>query len=248
MKFLASIILLLTSVIAFSQEADRNFRIGLRAQPNLSWLTEDRIETEKGNMSLGFNYGLVTDFHLSNNLWFATGLNVNSFGGSINANQADSSMTLHLMTATDTLQFTSRKYTFSTVSIPLTIKMKTKEIGYLTYWGQFGLNASYTYKARATKNNVIISGTETELSGANEEMDIISDSNPIRVDLNIGLGAEYSLAGSTSLLMGLNWENGILRSLQKESELLLLENNGVFSPLTQQIKTNSVVLTIGILF
>lgn len=248
MKFLASTILLLTSILVFSQDTDRNFRIGLKAQPNLSWLAEDRIETEQGKMSLGFNYGLVTDFHLSNNLWFATGINVNSFGGSINANQADSAMTLHIFTNTDTLQMISRKYTFSSVSIPLTIKMKTKEIGYLTYWGQFGINASYVYKARATKNNVIISGTETELSGANEEMEIIDDSNPIRFDLNIGLGAEYSLAGSTSLLMGVNWENGILRSLKRESKLILVQNSNNFSPLKQQIKSNSVVLTVGILF
>ena len=37
--------------------------------------------------------------------------------------------------------------------------MKTAEIGYLTYFGQFGLNTSIKTKARATDGGVIISGT-----------------------------------------------------------------------------------------
>lgn len=251
MKFLASIILLLTSVVAFGQEVaedNRTFRIGLKASPNLSWLKEDKIETEQGKMGLGLNYGLETDILISNNLWVSTGMNINTFGGGYNANLSDTTSRIYLFTETDTMQMVSRRYTFSTVTLPLTVKMKTKEVGYITYWGQFGLNVSYAYKARATKNRVLINNLEGELDDREEEMDIIDDSNPIRLDLNIGLGGEYSLVGNTSLLFGLNWENGILRSLKKNSEVLLLEEDGNLSSLPQQVKSNSIVLSVGILF
>ncbi|MDC6464934.1 porin family protein [bacterium] len=267
MKFLAAIILLLTSTIVFSQEADKKFRLGLNIAPNLSWLTEDRIETQPGKMSLGFNYGVTTDFLISNNLWFATGLNVNQFGGGIADNQSDT-LNINLITvdSANVYAIDSRKYTFSSVTIPLTFKAKTKEIGYITYFGQFGVDLSYVYKARATKN-LVKSGTEiNELNEPNSEMDIIEDRNPILLDMNIGIGGEYNLAGNTSLLVGINYKSGILRVLNKESSILKTSNesqiladgdaatssatwnSASLGTLTQQFKSNSIVLTVGILF
>jgi hypothetical protein len=267
MKFLAAFILLLTSTIIFSQEADKKFRLGLNIAPNLSWLTEDRIETQPGKMSLGFHYGVTTDFLISNNLWFATGLNVNQFGGGIADNQSDI-LNINMITvdSTNVYAIDSRKYTFSSVTIPLTFKAKTKEIGYITYFGQFGVDASYVYKARATKN-LVKNGTEIiELNEPNSEMDIIEDRNPILLDMNIGIGGEYNLAGNTSLMVGINYKSGILRVLNKESSILKTSNESQILAdgdaatssdtwnsanlvtLTQQFKSNSIVLTVGILF
>ena len=270
MKFLAAFILLLTSTIVFSQEADKKFRLGLNLAPNLSWLTEDKIQTEAGKKSLGFHYGVTTDFLISNNLWFATGLNVNQFGGGIADNQSDT-LNINLMTvdSASIRAIDSRKYTFSSVTIPLTFKAKTKEIGYITYFGQFGVDLSYVYKARATKNvvkNIDVSGLE-ELKEPNSEMDIIKDRNPILLDMNIGIGGEYNLAGNTSLMVGINYKSGILRVLNKESSILKISNasqeladgdretalntwnsKSLLADLPQQFKSNSIVLTVGILF
>jgi len=269
MKFLAAIILLLTSTIVFSQEAEKKFRLGLNIAPNLSWLTEDRIETQPGKMSLGFNYGVTTDFLISNNLWFATGLNVNQFGGGIADDPNSDALNINLLTvdSTNIYAIDSRKYTFSSVTIPLTFKAKTKEIGYITYFGQFGADLSYVYKARATKN-LVKSGNEiNELNEPNSEMDIIKDRNPILLDMNIGIGGEYNLAGNTSLLFSVNYKSGILRTLKAKSKILKTSNKSqilpdgdqttanntwkdtdLLNPLKQQFKSNSIVLTVGILF
>ena len=97
-------------------------------------------------------------------------------------------------------------------------------------------------------------------------MDIIEDRNPILLDMNIGIGGEYNLAGNTSLMVGINYKSGILRVLNKESSILKTSNESQILAdgdaatssdtwnsanlvtLTQQFKSNSIVLTVGILF
>ena len=41
-----------------------------------------------------------------------------------------------------------RKYKVNYVTIPIGLKLKTKEIGYLTYFGEFGGNIGIPYKTR----------------------------------------------------------------------------------------------------
>ena len=263
------IILLFSTQINAQVEAEiaKNFRIGLKATPNLGWLAEDKNTTERNGMSLGFGYGLQTEFRLSSSLSFVTGLEVDYMAGGINYISYDSTKTnpynssVHLMitdtdgNVTDTMQIMSRKYGFNMVTIPLTIKGKTKEIGYLTYWGQFGFNASYLYKARASKNSVYENNLQSELDGQYAEIDVLNETNPLRLGLTLGFGAEYNLFGSTNLLFGINYNKGITNTLKKDSRSLLDNKYNNFdgglhssSALQQIIKSDAVVLTVGILF
>lgn len=260
-RLLFSLALIFSFGSAFSQvetEIAKNFRFGLKAAPAISWLAEDKIGMERNGLSTGFAYGFQLEFRLANNYSFVSGIDVNSHSGSLNFgfDQSDTSNLRKpylLVPNKDSLgyQITSRKYTFSSVDIPLTIKMKTKEIGYLTYFGQFGVNASYIYKARTTNNNYIdLTGTEGTLSGDNEELDIIGETNFARLALNIGIGAEYNLAGSTSLMFGLSWNNGFTRVLKKESESILVHKmpSDTFEKLSQEVKSSFIALNVGVLF
>lgn len=264
-QLLLTLSLLFAFGSAFSQvesEVAKNFRFGLKASPSISWLIPDKVGLERDGLSAGFGYGLQLEFRLADNYSFASGLDVTQHAGSMSFGFDLTDSTQYrkpylLIDGKDTLAYnlTSRKYTFYSVDIPLTIKMKTKEIGYLTYYGQFGLNLSYIYKSRTTSNAYIgLDGTTSTLTGDNEELDVLSETNFLRTALQIGIGAEYNLAGSTSLMFGINWNNGFTRVLKKESDSILVRDqdltNGTssFYNLSQEVKTNYIALTVGVLF
>ncbi len=254
-RVLSAIFLVLLALNINAQvetEIAKNFRFGLKAMPNIGWLSEDRSETERDGLALGFGYGLQTEFRLSNNASFVTGLEVDQIAGGLTFKDSTSNfhnISLIYANGNDTANILSRKYKFNSVNIPLTIKMKTKEIGYMTYWGQFGLNTSYIYKARTVKNNVMLNGSPAELKDEFAELDILGETNALRLGLNIGLGTEYAIAGSTALLVGINWNNGFTRSLKKNSESIIgIGTDNEYTFLPQTVSNSAVQLTIGILF
>ena len=138
------------------------------------------------------------------------------------------------------------------VNIPLFIKMKTKEIGYLTYFGQFGLNTSIKTKARSTDAGDIISATNLASSDL-DDLDIEKEVNLFKLAGSIGGGFEYNLSESTSLSVGIVFDYGFTSLTKKTSDHVIAIENGQatteFESYTDQNnKANAVRLTIGILF
>jgi len=149
-------------------------------------------------------------------------------------------------------QLESRSYKVQYVNIPLFIKMKTAEIGYLTYFGQFGLNTSIKTKARATDGGVIISGTNIALTDL-DDLDIEKEVNLFKVAGSIGGGFEYNLSESTSLTVAVNFDYGFTSLTKKDSDHIIAIQNGQavteFEKYSnQKNKANAVRLTVGILF
>jgi hypothetical protein len=138
------------------------------------------------------------------------------------------------------------------VNIPLFIKMKTNEIGYLTYFGQFGLNTSIKTKARSTDNVDLISATNLAPSDL-DDLDIEKEVNLFKLAGSIGGGFEYNLSESTSLSVGIVFDYGFTSLTKKTSDHVIAIENGQptseFESYTDQNnKANAVRLTIGILF
>ena len=138
------------------------------------------------------------------------------------------------------------------VNIPLFIKMKTNEIGYLTYFGQFGLNTSIKTKARSTDNVDLISATNLTPSDL-DDLDIEKEVNLFKLAGSIGGGFEYNLSESTSLSVGVIFDYGFTSLTKKTSDHVIAKQNGqavtTFENYTdQKNKANAVRLTVGILF
>ena len=88
--------------------------------------------------------------------------------------------------------------------------------------------------------------------------DVKKDISLFNEALNIGLGVEWNLAGTTSLVIGANYMLGFTNVVKKESDYLRKytygsSGSGLPEPvngtaLKQSLKTNSIALTVGILF
>ncbi len=232
----------------FAQESGSGslFHFGLKATPALSWFMPDNKKFANEGNKLGFGYGLITEFGFSKNYAFSTGLEILNSGGKLNFPQKPDSTFFpvpneNVTNRTDTFLLSKRTYWLRYVNIPLHLKLKTNQIGSMTYFGEFGFDASILWKTHANDDGKFLGFSDT----TRQDVDIAKDVNFIRLALDVGLGAEYNLSGSTSIVFSLNYNNGFTNALKKNSEKLL---NRKRTALEQIAVFNYVGLTVGILF
>ena len=281
MKKIITAAILLALGFNVSAQNDKSFRFGLKVEPSFNWLQPDKAEKfESGGVKMGFGIGAMTDFKLGGNIWLSTGVAVDFNGAKLNyldntsvdssgyyagyfhlssgqskdivsiedANAADSAT----LASYSSILLSSRNFKVQYVNIPLFIKMKTDEIGYLTYFGQFGLNTSIKTKARSKDAIEILSGTN--ISPADfEDLDVDSEIGLIKLAGSIGGGFEYNLSESTSLSVAVNFDYGFTSLTKKDSKHVIavdqLPATATFNSYTDQKNTpHAVRLSIGILF
>jgi len=204
---------------AFSQHV----RFGLTFSPQYTWMQSSNLDFGTDNMrvtntggKLGFDYGLLLDFMLDNNdrYAFGTGLIISHAGGNIKTETQDSTGTL--------LQTIDQNLKLQYIEVPLTFRLRTNEIGYLTYFGQFGLNLGIGIAKRVDQTYTPDPGN---LSGVNLKL---NNFIPLNLGLYISAGVEYSLSGNTSILIAPFFKNGFTNVINdKDGEKINLNNLGL---------------------
>lgn len=277
----------LTSVLMFAQDTEnelKNFRFGLKVAPSVNWYKPEGKLLSPNGVGAGFGGGLVLEFRLAKVISIQTGAQIDMDRGKIKYNNGglhnagSNSVSYYYNNIDEKIekynsdlasnpsnythyQLNERFYKVTYITIPFALKMKTKEIGTLTYYGLIGMNNSFRWKASADDKLTVIQdnsfGRPSAL-GATEsksKIEITKDMRFYTASLNFGLGAEMNLSGTTSLTFGLNYSLGFLSATNKSSDYLerLAVNadgsdNYVLLPLQQTVKSNAVVLNIGILF
>ncbi|NND77151.1 MAG: PorT family protein [Flavobacteriales bacterium] len=188
----------------YAQDSQK-VRFGFAASPIISWLQPDGKYLEKEATRLGFQYGVISDIRIGDNdkYAFSTGILVDNIGGSVLDDHFHNGDTL--ITEFGDVKTT---YKFQYLTFPLSLKLKTNEIGYLTYYGQFGLDVGFNLKARRD-----VEGTLGGVAYVDEDIDVIDGIVPVRTALRVAVGGEYNISGSTNLMVGLAWNNGLTNVL-----------------------------------
>ena len=232
-----------------AQDEEKDIRFGLSAAPSVNWYKTDETTLERDGVGIGFQWGLDLEFKINDIASFYTGLKLTNDFGSLAFREIDSvgyRVNEQDVFVTDsTYDFNillSRTYKASYVTLPIGVKMKTKEIGYLTYFGQFGLNTSIRTGVKA-KDEIKANLTTT---AEKSKLNIDKDMQLFRFQLSVGGGAEYNLSGSTSLVFGINYNLGFSNVLKKNSKQL--NNYATGDAAIQSATANNVMLTVGILF
>ncbi len=217
---IAAIATLLTSITYAQSESKLHF--GLKAAPSLAWLRSDSPEVSSDGSKFGFSYGLITEFNFATNYAFATGIDVTYRGGKFKTEEKSG----------DTTTISKTSYSLQYIELPLTLKLKTNQVGYLTYYLQAGVAPGYNIRAKADIDYTITTGSGLSSSGESNNYDVKDNINAFNLSMIIGGGIEYTMTGSTVLLAGIQFNNGFL---------------DVFD---DDIKTNSnyLALTVGVLF
>lgn len=222
-KILSIFFILIIANSSFAQDSPsyKKFNFGLKAAPGLGWFKPDSPKQTSDGVKINFSYGIMTEFNFTENYCFATGLEVNHVKGATRQTNAFGEVS-----STMRIQY---------LMLPLTLKMKTKEIGALKYFGQFGLGSSFALKTKAdvTTN---YGGVVTSM----KDIDADSSVSVIKESLLIGLGAEYNLVGTTSAVFSIMYDNGFTNLYSKDVKLT--------PSYPGKLTNKAVVVTIGILF
>lgn len=204
----------LLALPSMAQES-RGFKLGIKAAPNLGWIKSTTKELEGDGVNIGFSFGLMSDFRLgSDNYALSTGLFMNLLG----ANQTSKSY----KTAIGGLERTVPSFEFARryqyVELPILIKLKTNEMGYMTYFGQLGFGSAFCVSAKGDEYsyNAVSTGVGADAKFDREEKaNILKETVPFRASLVVGIGAEYKFAGNTTLVFGINYNNGFTDTFDK---------------------------------
>jgi hypothetical protein len=194
-------IILLTGGIARSQDIS----FGIYADPVISWFSSDTKETRNDGAWAGFNFGFTFNRYFAKNYSFSTGISILNAGGRL------------FNTDTITMTFNnfneivpkneSVVYHIQYLVIPLGLKFESNQIGYLKFFSDIGLDPKYVIggKVDIPKNDIKGESAVNELKRFNLAYHIMG-------------GVEYSLGGTTSLILGLGYENNFLDVTKEKND------------------------------
>lgn len=262
---------------------DKRWRFGLRFTPQLTWFnSKDKNLTTEGTR-FGYGFGLHVENRFSETVGLVWGIGLDNEGGKyrVNYDTANNYAVRYWMNAEGTLQqpengksvsglnkagntlyvLNQRSINTRFITIPVILKMSTKEISGFKYSGMFGgeigvrlgteakdtYHEVYTFDAAGlpVKSNI---GEQAEIN-LNDDSPLI----PMRLGMNLGLGAEYRFSGNTSLLFSVNYFQSFVNVLKNPSEYLVssVETSGSvnnYSFVKQGLIMRAIRFNVGILF
>ncbi|MCA1762865.1 MAG: porin family protein [Cryomorphaceae bacterium] len=240
-----SILLSLSVDDAFAQDPSTGsktppkFRMGLSASPVVSWFDPngDDAFAEPDGPRINIKYGLHMDFRLGNsmNYYFSTGLFVLNSGGTITHPFFGEDGGVGTQTIDHRTNY---------LNIPLTMMLRTNEIGYMTYFARVGFDTGLNIKTNYDRTIEIGNTTSKE-----EEVGGPDLTNLFRAGLHIEGGLEYNLTGNTNLYISVEWNNGLNNVFTKDyvvprSIVELQQEEG------RRVKANNnaIIVNVGIYF
>lgn len=262
-------------------QTEPSIRFGLRVTPSYNWYKVVSKTMSPAAGALKFGGGLFIERRMTKTVSLQTGVGIELCGGSISykndpSGEVGTYTTRYFYSKVDEdiVKYNSehrndpsyqeyllleRKYKNTYLSIPLNLKMKTAEVSGLRFFGQIGPEFQFRWNAHADDRvqSITTNMLQTNLQlGPEEELtklNIKQDIGFFNLLINMGIGAEYNLGGTTSLFVGLNYYLGIFNPVDNDSYFIsrvyqstptAFEEN----KLKQDLRANLVGLTIGVLF
>ena len=207
------------ALVAYSANA-QGIKFGLAGSPQVSWFKIDNTDLENDGAKLGFTYGIMIEYAIGSNerYNFSSGVFISHTGGKYSI--PDSSIAGKFVR--------HRTLNLQYIEIPVTFRLRTNEIGYITYFGQFGVLPGLKIRSRYDET---YEPNPLNISVENERFE---NAIVINMGLFISGGIEYALSESTALLFGLYFNNGFTNVINDDDK--------------EKISVNNLGLRVGVLF
>lgn len=234
-------ILILAGVELSAQSA---FRFGFQLSPNFTWMANNERTINGNGTNLGLKVGVIGEKFISAQdnylLTFGVGFAFNQggtlkhdIGGDFWTNSLDEGDPLRSLPDGVNL-----KYGIQYIELPIGLKMRTQEFGYLRYYIEPAFTLGIKTQARGS-----IDGTGGISA---EDIDIKKDVGFINLSLGIGAGVEYSIGENLSLVGGLAFQSGFTDVSNDDA----VQKAAGQAPVAEdsKAKINSLTIRIGVMF
>lgn len=227
--------------LSFAQVSGE-FRFGLKGAANFGWTAGTNKAVDGDGLSTALGYGIQGDYYFKSGSY---GVSAEILLSNIKNKMTLTNEQIFIAAPSDTFQNLSYTYNIQYLELPISMKFRTKEIGNLTYTGNFGFAPGFALNAKATITSadlpqVIVDKDPTDyLVNKSEGTDFTVNNFDdkvflFRFPLIIGGSVEYKMAGNTSLQAGLRVANSFTNMFVKDDAVVA--------------KNNCVSLSIGVLF
>jgi len=241
MKKLVAIAAFLVAV--FTVQAQNDLRFGFQASPSFSWMVANTTRINPSGSNLGLKLGMLGEYFFRENYALTIGLGFafNHGGTQLHEYGGQYWTRSDLSPSQDTLPNNVKlKYGIQYLEVPVGLKLRTREFGYLRYYVEPAITLGFKTQARGQIEGV---GVTTE---EDEKIDIRREVNGLNLSWGIGGGIEYSLSDNTSLVGGLAFQTGFTDATK--------DNGTVFDPdrgnrkEASKATVNVLVIKIGVMF
>jgi len=245
----------------------KKFKIGFNLSPSVDFFQPNTDGVKLDAAKVKFGYGMMAEYAFTNNYAFGFGLEHKMGGASLDFTGAD----VRYVAKDDTTEFKlmSRTYRYDYVNIPITLKLMTNQIGYFTYFGQFGVDLSILAAAKTRDSRSALNAFITDSLGilksedfaASEKGDFqgrYNQSSFANIRLRIGAGFEWNFSGNTSLVVSVSYHNGFIDLMKDPKGQQVATEEGLFKhdvsdyskkiPFELNANLHHVALNVGILF
>jgi hypothetical protein len=195
-----ALLLLFCLFITLNTNAQQNISIGLHFDPLISWFGTDIGEVNNDGARPGINFGLSFNKFFTPNYSFSTGVNLVSAAGKLTHSDTtrlepcDSGSELITVPPGDAVL-----YKIQYIEVPIGLKLKTNEIGYVTFFSDVGVDPKVLVGGKMD-----IPALDIEGEKAMEELKMFN------LSYHIIAGIEYGLGGNTAAVMGIGFHNNFL--------------------------------------
>jgi len=236
---------------------DRALRIGFQTSPLISWVGNNDNLIVKNGGNFGIKLGSTVDIYFKDNYSFTTGINLafhegGEFQYEIGGNylpKSDLSDPLLQTGAKPLPDGTRIRYSLQYVEIPLGLKIRSKEIGYVRYFVEAPVfNFAFLTRGRAN--------IETPSMKYDQE-NIYKDLSVVNLFWGFGAGIEYSISENNALVAGLYYQNGLLDFTRDNGNRAIINPNEdpndpnddfLIQEDDSRAVLNNLVLRLGIIF
>lgn len=218
-KLLIAAISLAFVMESFAQEAeDKNIQAGIVLGTGLLFTNTETNLIDKEGVGGTFVAGMSLDWHFLDNISFSTGLEFDfdryryKFNEAVYVDYLDREVLRKRddNSNASSLLLQERRTRTTYATIPTMLRFQTNYLGYMRYFGRFGLRNSFLLSSRGDLTGLevdpgFIPGSLTTL----DDMNLKSDLSFYRGSIGLSAGGEWNFTGGTCLVAELGYYMGI---------------------------------------
>jgi len=229
---------------AWGQQSELGIRFGFQLSSTYTWMVNSSNRINKAGGNWGAKAGLISEYFFTENYAFISGIgfSFNQGGNLVHESRGTYWAGSDIFPAPDTLPAgVNLGYSIQYLEIPLGLKMRTREFGYIRYFMEPHFILGFRTQARGE-----IEGTD--IPDGFDRIDIREDVNPVNVSVCVGGGIEYAISGTTTFIAGLNLQFGFVDVSRNLNLAVDPGDGGNFRAENSKAVTNGVSIKLGIIF
>lgn len=239
-KIVAFSAFLALAITVAQAQVNGDVRFGFQLSPGFSWMSTSTNKINTSGSNLGLKLGMVGEFYFRENYAVSTGIGFffNTGGTLLHERPGNFWVNSELPESCRDLPAKAKlKYSMQYVEIPVGLKMRTREFGYMRYYLEPNVGLGFRTQA---KGDITNQGDECQ------DINIRGDVNLFNLFWGLGGGIEYSVSESTSLVGGVGMQFGFADAT-KDDDTVILENG---NPAEEKSKgvVRAFIIRLGVMF